>query len=390
MPAPQQMSAQQALEYNAAARASCVNQGLRMTQNIISRSFDATSEQVINVAPRYVGLILCFIVRLRGNIANASGGVATRTPLGAANLIRQITLTDLNNQQRIQTAGWHMSLINSARQGFVFEGAYAPNVPVNYGNNWNIATCPSTINNAANSNFSYYYVVPCAYSLTDLRGAIYAGVVNATMNLQITVSTEAQAFSVGAADKTLAIFSSAAAGVTYGSDLTIDVFQVYLDQLPRRNDGTGLPFLPPLDLNNIYELKNTNMQGMVANQDFPMPYANYRQFLSTTVIFDNAGVLNVGSDINYWSLQAANFTNIFKFGPDEAALFARQTFMADPPQGVYYFDHRSAPINTLNYGNMELVMNASSVGGATAVNLIGYEDFSQVNQLIGAASLPGG
>lgn len=378
------------LRYNAVARARCVNEGIRMVQPIFSLTFSPGSQQTVNVPPRFVGLILGFIVEITATFANATGGAATRTQMGGYNLLRQVTLTDLNNQQRINTTGWHLGLMNSARQGYVFGSAYAPNVGSNYGNNWVVQTTPSTIADSASGAVSQMFFVPCSYSFTDLRGAIYASVVNATMQLQLTIPTIAQASVAAGADLSGAIYHTAASALTYSGNVTINVSQVYIDQLPRGDNG--MPVLPPLDLNNIYELKNTAVNGIAVGQDFPTPYPNYRQFLSTTVVFDNGvgtGGAGTGADVNYWSLQSANFTQIAKTSAKFQALMARQTFMADPPQGVYYFDHRTAPINTANYGNMELVLNAATVNAAAQL-LIGYEDFAQVNQLVGAASLPGG
>jgi hypothetical protein len=76
--------------------------------------------------------------------------------------------------------------------------------------------------------------------------------------------------------------------------------------------------LPMLDLSTVYELKSTNLTAHPAGQDYPIPYANFRDFLSTTAMFNSTGLtagLKNGSDVNYWALQSANFTNIWKIDP---------------------------------------------------------------------------
>jgi hypothetical protein len=134
-------------------------------------------------------------------------------------------------------------------------------------------------------------------------------------------------------------------------------------------------------------LNNTAFSGLVPGQNYLIPFANYRTFLSTSVIFDNAGTLNVGTDVNSFSLLASNTTQIFNYGPQEAALFARSVFMADPPKGVYFFSHRNSPIQTINFGNMNLALNPSSVTAGAGL-LVAWEQIANVSQVQFASALP--
>jgi hypothetical protein len=382
---------EEAWQQNSFARAAILRSAVDNYQSIFTQTFDPTSQNVLNVTMRNVGLIKGLLVRVSGTLKNTTSGggaaVATRSQIGAANLISQFVFNDYSNTVRVQTAGWHVHFINSAKQALVFGGAYAPNVPVNYGNNWNVQTAPGTIASDTTAAISFFYYVPLAYAKDDLRGAVYAGVVNATATLQITINT---APFVASGDATLAVYSGAAGGWNTGASCTVQVWQHYLDQLPMANTPAGpQPILPQMDMNTIYELKNTAQTGLTANQDFPIPYANFRTFLSTFVIFNNAGTLNVGSDVSYWSLRAANTTQIFQYPADVAALLARNTFYADLPRGCYYFDFRGRPINTQQFGNMELVLNPSSVSSGASL-LIGFEDFAAVSQVQYASSLPAG
>jgi hypothetical protein len=386
--APTQTPAQaaaKARQANLAARAAVLLNSVEMVQQIFSNSFDPTTQNVVNITPRNVGLIKGFLIKVTGTLATGNTGSATRTELGAANLLSNITFNDLNNNVRHNTPGWHVALLNSARMGFGYGGAYAPNLPIDFGNNWTVQSAPTPIATASTQSVSYYYYLPLAYSNDDLSGSIYAGVINATMNLQLTINKTPI---IASGDSVGAVYTGnttiTPGGWNTGASCTITVFQVFLDQLPEIN---GQPVLPPLDLQTIYGLNQTTFTGLVTAQDFPIPYANFRNFLSTFVIFDNNGTFNVGSDVNYWSLQAANTTNIFKYGPNEAALFARYKFMADPPKGVYYFDSSRSPINTNQYGNMNLILN--SAGSVTSASLlVGWEQLYNVNQITGAASLP--
>ena len=230
--------------------------------------------------------------------------------------------------------------------------------------------------------------MPLAYSEKDLRGAIYANVVNATMQLNLTFNPLPVV--ANGQDSTLAMYVGDQAGSTalaVISAATINVYQDYLDQLPAGQNGV---ILPPLDLATIYELKNTILNSIVANQDFPVQYANFRDFLSTVAIFVNTGaggIRQVGQDVNYWALQSANFTNIWKRNPDRVAMITRGALQVDPPPGTYYFGSRERPISTQQYGNMELVLNAATAGTGNYM-LLGFEDFAMLNNVVNAGSLP--
>lgn len=388
MAAPSQPSPQQLMQQNMLARQAVIANSIKMKQQIFSASVDPTSQNVINVTGnsiRNVGLLLGFLVEVTGDVV-CTGSVATRTPWGNANMVQQFRYDDLSNYTRIQVPGWHLAQLNSVRQGFGYGGVYANNIPMGYGNNFPVYQGDSALADGVAETQRMQYYVPISYSSTDLRGAIWMSTVSATSNLQITLNQTPIVSSTGNAIN--GVFKAAGANTTqWDGNVTVTVYQIYLDQVPRLQNGQ--PILPMQDLNTVYELKQTTFTTPTANQDFPMAYSNFRSFLSTTAIYDNGGVYNNGSDINYWSLASANFTNIFKVTPEIAALDARQTIMSDFPLGTYFFESRDIPINTINYGNMELNLNASSAAAGARV-LVGYEAFALVSQVVGASSLAGG
>lgn len=387
---------QQAVSQNINVRNLILQTSVFMKQQIYANSVTPSNTNILNIPVTPVGLITGFLIKIAGTIHNGDGAqAAARTQFGASNVLSQIVFTDLTNTVRVQTSGWHLGLINSAKQPLVFGGAYAPNVPVNYGNNWTVQSAPASIASGADGSVQFYFYLPLAYSPTDLTGAMFAQVVNAQASIQLTLNAAPGV--LPGADGTLAVYQGAA-GATVAAvwkantTVTVTVWQFYYDQLPRLSGGQldpqyGPYAMPKIDLSNIYELKNVAMGGLVQGQDFGIPYANFRTFLSTSVIYDNAGVLNVGSDINYWALRASNTTSIFQYGPQEAALFARSVFLADPPDGCYYFDHRNSPIQTQNFGNMQLFLNPSAVTAGAGL-LIGFEDFANISQVQFASSLP--
>lgn len=389
-----QPTTQQIKNANLANRQAIVQSALKKQQQIFSQTFAPTSQTVLNIQPRYAGLILGFYVDVRATLTVGTNNYL-RTQFGGGNFIQQVRFDDLSNNTRIQTTGWHLNAINSAKAGEPFQAVRAVNTdyPVGYGEVFtaDIATAPATLTTAG-ATVAMLFWVPLAYSEVDLRGGMWANVVNATANLQLTMATSAQAFVAHTADPTSAVYQADSTGATGAiSSYTVTVHQVYYDQLPTDKNGNQL--LPVIDLSTLYMLNNTTVSGMVTGNDYPIPYANFRSFLSTVVIYDNqtGGVYNAaGTDITFWELQTANFTNIFKYPSWFPGVFARDAINCDFPLGMYYFDSRKKPINTIQFGNQQLILNPKGTVNTGAAALIGWEMFAITNTLVGAASLAGG
>jgi hypothetical protein len=364
--------------------------GESMLQPIASGSFTPNgSNNTITVPMRAVGLTRGFILKIKATFANAGGGNGVLTPWGAANLCSNFTLTDLDNYQRINTTGWHMFALNTAKEGFPFGAAIVAagmDTPVAFGNNFSVISASATIaSGGGTGSVQMYYWIPCAYGKKDLRGALYTGVVNSTGYVAFTVNPTP---SVASGDATLAIYSGASNTVAY-TGVTWTLYQDYIDQLPRYKGGAydGQPILPPIAMRTQYRLVNTSLGAISANQDCPAPFTNFQSFLSAAVIYDQNGTLNAGTDINAWKLLAANTLQFFNVDPITQALRQRVRIMTDFPVGSYMFDFRDAPINTNQAGNMQLILNASSAAAQSQL-LVGWESFADVNTVLGAQSLP--
>ncbi len=362
------------------------------TDQIYSQTISSpgSSNNQINVPLANVGLVKGFIVEVTASVSNTGSGAASLTEFGPANILSGIQFTDLDNYQRINTAGWHVAMLNAAKEGWPFGAALlntATDAPIGYGNNTGGNVISATSSLAATSGTGSVvmrYWVPLAYSKNDLRGSVYMGVVNATAYLGLTINPAPGT----TGDGTLAVYSGANTAVSISS-ATVKVYQVYLDQLPRYTSGPqmGKPILPPIDISTQYRLVNTALQGIVANQDFAVPFTNFQQFLSLSCIFDQAGTLNGGSDINYFALTTANTYTLFKLSAYTQLLKQRLRLKTDFPKGFYMFDFREAPIDTNQAGNMQLLINANSAAaGSTVLN--GFESFALVQAVLGAQSLP--
>jgi hypothetical protein len=367
-------------QQNMMARAAILAQSSNMVQQIAAGTVTApgSTNNVINISPRLVGLCKRFWIEIAATVTNTATTAITLSELGPSTVLSNVQFFDLSNNVRINTAGWHLHMISSAKRGRVYGSAVTTDSPVGFGNNVNtVIQAPATIAAAGSATINMLYEVPLTYSDTDLRGAIWLGVTNATANLQFTINPAPIA---AAAPGVLGLYYGGTGSI---SSLTYTISQNYLDQLPVGKKGVILPIN---DIATVYLLNNTTQQNMTANQDFPIPYSNFRDFLSTTALFLNGTALNAGSDVAYWAIQAANYVNFMKFDPTLAALWARNTFGDDLPKGMYYFSHRHKPISTAQYGNTELVLNASTVN-ANANLYLGYEQFALVNLIAQAGAL---
>jgi hypothetical protein len=406
-----QQAAQAAAQANASARAAVLANSIEALALIYSQSgLSPTTQSVVNITPRNVGLIRGFYVHLGTAGTTGATTTLTRTTMGPSNLISLLTFNDLSNQQRINSQGWYLPYLDSQRRrNQSFSSELATGVPgsaasgvdtplgfnanftsnfANSGTNTPIMSCPATIAPTTAFAIDMWYYVPLSYTDRDLRGAIYAGVVNSVMNLQVTFNSgNFQAAST--ADPTLAVFqSSGAANVITGQTWSIEVYQDFLDQLPFSGQG---PILPFQDLSWSYLLNTTYFSAMTVGQDYPIPFPNFRNIQSLTLAFDNGGAMNGGTDINYLSLQSANYTNIFKVSPAMSAMLSRNVLHMDMPKGMYYFDFRRKPLSTVQYGNLNLIVNPSSVVTTLPPQfLVGFEQLAMQNQVVGAGSLAGG
>lgn len=387
----QQMSADQVQQMNAQISAMIRSVGQEMKQQIFSTTVVApgSTNNVLQIPLKNVGLVKGFIVEVIANMVNAGSAVASLTAWNAANIISNFTFFDLDNYQRINCAGWFMNMLGTAKEGFPFGAALlstAMDTPIKYGNNFNVISASATLAATGGTGaVTMRYWVPLCYSKTDLRGAVYMGVVNATAYLNLTLNA---APGVAAGDATLSVYSGANTAVTISS-AAVTVYQVYLDQLPRYTSGPNInaPILPPIDVATQYRLVTTSLTGVTPGQDFPISFSNFQQFVSMGIIYDQAGTLAGGTDISTFAMAAANTLQLFKLSPTTQSLLERIRMKTDLPLGSYLFDFRDQPIATNQTGNMQLLINAITAANGTNV-MVGFESFAITAAVLGAASLP--
>jgi hypothetical protein len=414
MPATRAMDPRQ---QNQIAAQAIRNFAVRRLQSLNPVTFDPAQRPVLTVTPVPVGLVLGFYVKVVHTVDNGSAVQIDTTDFGPANSVAQFQFQDLANQTRIQTPGAHVNFINSWKSkrpyGSALIGSSATNTgaqttgvayvgqddPTKYGSNWTINSAPTSIAAGDTKTVTQWYYIPLAYNpdnprMPDFRGAIYAGTTAANLQLQIYMPGAAgSTFNAGGSvcvangvDSTFAMFVGDAAGAVGSvtiTSTTVTVYQDYYDQIPDGSQFTGQPgiLLPLMDLSTIYELKNTTLSGLPANVETGYQYANFRSFISTIAIYVQSattGARGTGADINYFALQAANNSNIWKAEPNYFALQARQHMGVDFPAGAYLFDSRQSPVNTQQFGVMQLVINPITVNANNYMTVM-VENFQLIN-----------
>lgn len=341
--------------------------------------------QVLNIPLQNVGLNTKITVEVQGTIAQAAAETLTRTAWSLANFFSNVQLTDLSNYQRINTSGLHLFALACLKNKGAFGAAYLNDSPVAMGSNYRINFSPAAVTGAV--NFRMFFDLPLAYHEFDLRGAIYAAVTSAQWRVQLTINPNLVLPSTSTDLLNGAFQSNSAAGGSQGtlSNVVIKVYQHYLDQLPR-NQKTGAPIVPLISLAWDYLIQSTTVPNVASGADFPVQYANFRTFLSTIAIYDNAGTFNAGTDVNYMGIQVANQVFLQQLDPYMATLQNRINIGDDFPAGTYVFDHRRKPIVTNQYGNTQFVLNASQANAGASLVMM-YEMLSLQSQAINAGSL---
>ena len=375
-------------QYNAAARSSLIQNSILKKQIIYTFTGDpATINNAVNIGGNFVrmaGLLTRFIVEVKATFAELGSSTTAATQFGAANLLSNVQFTDLQNNQRHNAPGIQFALASLMKRHYPWltsftsaQKAFAgPAAPTDI----TFATAPTT---GATGSARCVYEIPVAVSNKDLRGGIFLGVYGAQLTLQLQINPNPAPAS---GDSTFAVFYGGAASSI--SSVTITVYQEYYDQLPMNNGGYVLPLL---DISTVYQLTYTNFTNLTTGTDYYIPFANYRKYMSQSIIYNNSGTdggLTLdGTDINYWQQVAANFTSIFRVEPLEQRRINREQFMCDLPNGLYIFRSYEKPVDTQNFGNMQIGINPITAGGSAYAYVM--SEFIAYQQQIGQApSLP--
>lgn len=380
------MADQNAMPTNMAYRNLVIQTATKMKQLVSTEtiaSWTPGSFVQRNIAIKNVGLTTKLYLQISVTIAQAAAETLTRTTFGPANLISNLTFADYSNYQRINTTGWHLDALATARAKMPFATAYTTSNPIATGSIFNVKSAPASITTA--QTVYMIYEIPLAYSDANLQGAVLSQVLNGNAYLSFTINPNMIVASTG--NPVQAVYQSSTAGnIGVVTNFTWTLYQEFYDQLPQ-DQKSGALMLPANDLSYVYGVYNTDMSGIAVSSDNPYSFTNYRAFMSVFAIYDNAGVLNAGTDMNRMKLIAANMTPIFDLSPEMVKLFERKIIGDDFPLGSYYFDFRDKPITTSQNGNMQLMFNPKVVTSNASVFHLGLEYLAELNQVAQAGSI---
>jgi hypothetical protein len=376
----------------------------RIMLNPITVATPATQPNV-NIQLQNVGLLRGLLIRFSATATNNDPSVAAApADFAVANVFSQIVYNDFANVTRIQTTGAHMFMLDSLRRQGIMGAAYTNDMPGTFGSVWSgLNVCPTVSPAGGTATIAGFLYIPVAYSDTDLRGAVFSNITNASQSVNLTINTTNVSAPTGS-DNANAIFQGPAATNVVLSNLTVTTYQDIYDQLPdyrflppgvtpadwraATGDMSGL-MLPSWSMRWMYELKYSPFQGITQGVENVFPYSNQRQFLSTIAQYNNPARTN-GTDIQYWRLVAANSYEWWKMTPAAIAFETRRLIGNDFPTGFYVFDSRAKPINTIVSGNLQLVAFPTVATAGSAKMTMYYEDFALTATVTGATSLASG
>lgn len=179
--------AQYTQQMNDTARGLIVATCREMYQQVYSQQVPTpVLGSTVTIPLRNVGLVKRIVVEVTATVAQGAAETQRLTPFGLANFFSNINITDLSNYNRINTSGWHTNFLASLRRQAAYGGAYLNDSPVNMGSNFQVMGPNTPI--TAGTKVRMFYELPLSYSDFDLRGSIYAAVVNGTWQMQLTVN----------------------------------------------------------------------------------------------------------------------------------------------------------------------------------------------------------
>jgi hypothetical protein len=333
---------------------------------------------LIQLTPAPTGVMLGFYVLIKANITNNTGGVVTRTPFAAANLLQNATYRDVGNQPRTNASGKMLHMLMSQKASRVFGATVAPDdgTAPSYGN-WGVNACPATIANGASADVKMMFYIPLAYSEYDLRGAVFGNIAQANQSLNLTLASKANIIAASTDNPVDAIYQSASATKACSiNSMSYDVrLSTYGNGLPMRD---GQYIVPLNDLSTVYALNETVVSGLTVGQQLSIPYPNAWEYVSTTGLYVNGNTLSAGSDIAGIEIKTASGISWGEITPDFHAFTTALRLGANPPAGMYFDSHHQKPIRVQDYGAITYNVRPSIVN-ANASYRLGYEFFERLS-----------
>lgn len=344
--------------------------------------------------PQNTGLVTGFLLKIDAVVKNESTTEAmTLTPHGTANLLKNVEYFDQNNNQRINSSGWLLNVINSIRGGEPFLEADVTDSKT-FGDNFKVLLHPQTIAPETSATVRMYFYIPLAVSaISDLRGAVLANTIGSQQRLNLTFPRNNEAFVATGANAVGAVYTG---GTGSFESFEFQIYQHYYDQLPRVTTqdeanwfglGVGSFIVPLQSLGTFYKIEGKTVSGLASDAEVVVQYGSQYKYLSTTFLLDNGGVLNTGSDIEFVTQRSSSQVNLNKVDPITLAGKARRLLKgSDLPKATYFISNYARPVYTLTYGQFDLVVKTKTVA-ENARLLVGLEYVVESQVLVNAGTL---
>ena len=367
-------AAQKALMANAQLRNLLLSSAPRMRKNLGSTT--GALGQTTRIQLFNVGLVTgCQIyVSCPVTIGTATAVPSARAPY---NLISRVRLTDYDGTDRINWSGFQLFVINSVRMRTPY--GYNNGGPIVNGSGSSISggivTNPSVPTAVGNGTIGFLLDIPLAYDPeADLRGTVMAQ--TAVGNMYVSIDWASSLYTYQNVD---AVYSGAATTTVVLNGVagpSVNLWQEYL--MPQAVNGQ-FP-LPTIDLQTVYELAgnlrdNANIAQNVAKL---LNYPNVRSVIGAYFVFLNpptgSNTNMLATDLSELDL-IANGNNYLRQDSQLSQQIRQRNYLSgDIAPGTYFYLHRTKPIETALFGNIQASIIPSTVN-AGALWEYGYESF---------------
>jgi hypothetical protein len=334
-------------------------------QAVGNKSFATVTagNNVYSVAPLQIGFLRRFIVVVTGTITNTGAGILTLSPNGADNLLSNITFNDFTGNPRHNASGRAFSYVEGAKYQRIPGAAYTSDSVSGYGSIIASNVAPATIANAGTGTVTRIFEIPIMVDTGKfMAGGMWLGVNNQSTMLNLTGNLTPVV--VTAADPLNAIYTGVSGTLT---NVTMTVYQDYWNNLPK--DKNNNPILPMNDIATAYMITETNSgltfaSGQQSQWNFP----TFSKLLGTYFAYDNAGVLNPGTDLSTIRLVVSNYSIIKEYSPLSLSREMRNVYGADLPKGQYAITSRMHNLDVSQYPSLQLQITPSAAtAGAYAM-----------------------
>lgn len=392
---PAQQSAYQA---NLQIRNGILANAVPVLQNIKSGSitnYAAGSPSQVTTLLSNTGFIRRVFLEITATVNCGASHTATPTFFGPANLLSNVTFTDQNNRQRINTTGLHLHLRASEHKRRSFGGALVASTgisdPSGVGANFPVMNSTGAVSGGTAKTFTWIYEIPIVNSNQDLTGGIYANQTTSNNQLQFTINP---AFFEYNGDPFNSAYSMDAALATSAPTLTSinwTLYQDFLDDLPVYTSGAqqGYAILPQLDVSWSLNLFMLNPGAQVQGQDNLYALQPFNTYTNIMAFWDNYTYNGaVGGDVTTLYVKISNSYILRQWDPLILASLTRNLLGTDMPGNVssaatsgaiYNMDFRSKPLSVDQLSATNIIFHPSTVETAASL-MYGVEYLWFANQ----------